>query len=49
MLQAGIAALLVALKQQIPDNEVALLGGALKFRAMVRSAAAGVAAAVVVC
>ncbi|PRW59366.1 transmembrane 115 [Chlorella sorokiniana] len=31
--EAGAAALLVALKQLIPDNEVALFGGALKFRA----------------
>ncbi|EFN51672.1 hypothetical protein CHLNCDRAFT_139902 [Chlorella variabilis] len=31
--EAGLAALLVAVKQLIPDNEVALLGGALKFRA----------------
>lgn len=31
--EAGAAALLVAVKQLIPDNEVALLGGALKFRA----------------
>ena len=33
--EAGAAALLVAVKQQLPDNEVALLGGALKFRAKV--------------
>ena len=33
--EAGLAALLVAVKQLIPDNEVALLGGALKFRAKV--------------
>lgn len=33
--EAGLAALLVALKQLIPDNEVALLGGTLKFRAKV--------------
>lgn len=31
--EAGAAALLVALKQLIPDNEVALFGGALRFRA----------------
>lgn len=31
--EAGAAALLVAVKQLIPDNEVALLGGALRFRA----------------
>ncbi len=29
----------VALKQLIPDNEVALFGGALKFRAKVRGRA----------
>lgn len=34
---AGVAALLVAVKQLIPDNEVALLGGALRFRAKVRA------------
>lgn len=34
--EAGAAALLVAVKQLIPDNEVALLGGALRFRAKVR-------------
>ncbi len=33
--EAGAAALLVAVKQLIPDNEVSLLGGALKFRAKV--------------
>lgn len=33
--EAGAAALLVAVKQLIPDNEVALLGGALRFRAKV--------------
>lgn len=31
--EAGVAALLVSVKQLIPDNEVSLLGGALKFRA----------------
>lgn len=36
--EAGAAALLVAVKQLIPDNEVALLGGALRFRAKVRVA-----------
>ena len=36
--EAGIAALLVAVKQLIPDNEVALLGGALRFRAKVGAA-----------
>ena len=33
--EAGLAALLVAVKQLIPDNEVALLNGALTFRAKV--------------
>ncbi|PSC67919.1 transmembrane 115 [Micractinium conductrix] len=31
--EAAMAALMVGVKQLIPDNEVALLGGALKFRA----------------
>ena len=39
--EAGIAALLVALKQLIPDNEVALLGGALRFRAKVHRRGGG--------
>ena len=33
--QAGFGALLVACKQLIPDNEVAVAGGALRFRAKV--------------
>lgn len=39
--EAGVAALLVAIKQLIPDNEVALLGGALRFRAQVRRGEGG--------
>lgn len=33
--EAGLAALLVAVKQLLPDNEVAILGGALSFSAKV--------------
>ena len=39
--EAGLAALLVAVKQLIPDNEVALLNGALTFRAKVGWPGAG--------